>query len=147
MTDRDPFSEIDELFERLNRELDQFGGQFDPSLPGRGVKVDVAEHDDEVVVTADLPGFEKDDIEVTIQEGTLTIEADREEEAEHESEGDDGPRYHRRERSRTAVSRRIRLPVDVDKANAGAKYANGVLTVTLPRSVDRDDDGHRIDVE
>ncbi|MDR5673711.1 Molecular chaperone (HSP20 family) [Halalkaliarchaeum sp. AArc-CO] len=145
MTDRDPFSEIDELFERLNRELDQFGGQFDPSLPGRGVKVDIAEHDDELVVTADLPGFEKDDIEVTIQEGTLTIEADREVESTQEAEADDGPRFHRRERSRTAVSRRIRLPVEVDKADARATYANGVLTITLPK-LKSDDGGHTIDV-
>ena len=145
MTDRDPFSEIDELFQRLNRELDQLGGQFDPSLPGRGVKVDVAEHDDELVVTADLPGFEKSDIEVTIQEGTLTIEADREVEAEHEADDDDGPRYHRRERSRTAVSRRIRLPVEVDKADARATYANGVLTITLPK-LKSDEGGHTIDV-
>ena len=145
MTDRDPFSELDELFERLNRELDQFGGQFDPSLPGRGVKVDVAEHDDELVVTADLPGFEKDDIEVTIQEGTLTIEADREVESKQEADGDDGPRYHRRERSRTAVSRRIRLPAEVDKADARATYANGVLTITLPK-LKSDDGGHTIDV-
>ncbi|AUX10641.1 hsp20-type chaperone [Halalkaliarchaeum desulfuricum] len=145
MTDRDPFGEIDELFERLNRELDQLGGQLDTGLPGRGVKVDLAEHDEELVVTADLPGYEKDDIEVTVQERTLTIEADREEETEREDEGDDGPRYHRRERSRTAVSRRIRLPVEVDRADAKARYANGVLTITLPK-LTADEGGHTIDV-
>lgn len=145
MTDKDPFKEIDELFERMNRELDQFGRQFDPGLSGRGVKVDVAEYDEEVVITADLPGFEKDDIEVTIHEGVLTVEGDREEETETEEDADGEPRYHRRERSRTAVSRRVRLPVEVDETDAKARYTNGVLTVTLPKLV-ADEDGHTIDV-
>lgn len=143
MTDRDPFREVDELFERLNRELDQLGRQFDPGLSRSGVKVDVAEHDDEVVVTADLPGFEKDDIEVAVQDQTLAIEADREEETEEEREDD--PQYHRRERRRTSVSRRVQLPVEVDTTGANAEYTNGVLTVTLPK-VAVDEGGHTIDV-
>lgn len=144
MTDRDPFREIEELFERMNRELDQLGGQFDPALSGRGVKVDVAEHDDEIVVTADLPGFHTDDIEVAVDDGALTIEADREETLE-EDESDAGPQYHRRERRRTAVSRRIRLPVEVDETEAAAQYTNGVLTVTLPK-LSAGDVGHEIEV-
>lgn len=146
MTDRNPFREIDELFERMNRELDELGRQFDPTPSGRGVRVDVAERDDELVVTADLPGFEKDDIEVEVYEDTLTIEADRGEASEERSgEGGDEPRYHRRERRRTSVSRRLRLPAEVDEDGATATYTNGVLTVTL-RKLTPDDGGHEIEV-
>ncbi|MEF8780431.1 MAG: Hsp20/alpha crystallin family protein [Haloferacaceae archaeon] len=145
MTDRDPFREIEELFERMNRELDGLGGQFDPALSGRDVNVDVAEHDDDLVVTADLPGFHTDDIEVAVDDGSLTIEADREETLEEEV-SEDGPRYHRRERRRTAVSRRVRLPVEVDETEATAQYTNGVLTVTLPK-LTAGDAGHEIEVE
>lgn len=147
MTDRDPFSEIDELFERMNRELNQLGRQFDTRVSSGGIAVDVVEHDEELVVSADLPGFETDDIDITVHEGTLTVDAERDEETEKSAaEVGDGPRYHRRERRRKSASRRVRLPVDVDETAASATYTNGVLTVTLPKETEMEG-GHTIDVE
>jgi HSP20 family protein len=106
------------------------------------MRIDVADHDDEIVVTADLPGFEKDDIDLSIAGEALTIRADRGVDAEHESEN-----YVRRERRRHSVRRTVPLPAAVREADATASYTNGVLTVTLPKEAVADDDSHHIDVE
>ncbi|MBP1923384.1 HSP20 family protein [Halorubrum alkaliphilum] len=161
MTRRDPFSEIEDLFERMDRELEKIGPAFDGSR-SPGVAVDVVETDDEVVVTADLPGFDADSIDVELHEDALTIAATRENEhdgaadtdTEASPDADDGPgatepaepRYHRHERRHGSASRRIPIPVAVDPDGTSATYDDGVLTVTLPKR-SSDSDGHRIDVQ
>jgi len=140
MSDRNPFGELDELFDRMSRELDRIGEDIDAGIGGASVPVDVAEADGSVVVTADLPGFAPEDVEVTVQNRTVTIEA----ESETESETDD-VRYHRRERRRRSVSRSVRLPVDVEEHEGEATHANGVLTVRFPKTAT--DEGHTIEVD
>ncbi|MDZ5812133.1 Hsp20/alpha crystallin family protein [Halorubrum sp. AD140] len=123
--------------------------------------VDVAERDDDVVVVADLPGYDRENIDVRVTDGRLTITAERGDEREDASldgeyddasEGgerdaaDDGAleRYLRRERRRESVTRTVDLPSPVAEADATATYRHGVLTVTLPKATPTD--GHRIDV-
>ncbi|XVH30351.1 Hsp20/alpha crystallin family protein [Haloferacaceae archaeon DSL9] len=147
---RDPFGDLDELFERLNRQFTDFGRQFEGGMGGMGgvgalaggMHVDLAESDDSIVVTADLPGFDRDDIEIRIDEQTLTISASSEETAE---QTDEDLHYHKRERHHRTVSRRLRLPTDVEGDEASASYQNGVLTVTLPKV--QADEGHHIDIQ
>lgn len=143
MSRRNPFDEIEDLFERMNRELeqlgDQFGGEFRPD-----VNVDVIEYDDEVVVAADLPGFEADDIELSLAGRELTITAETEDESTTE-EGDEEGHYHRNERRTRSVERRVRLPVEVADDGTEATYENGVLTVSLP--VATTDEGTEIEVD
>jgi HSP20 family protein len=136
---RNPFDEIERMFERMNEQFEDVGGASE--MEGGRISVDVAETDDEVTVTADLPGFEKDDIDISVREGRLTIRAEREEATETEEET-----YHRRERVHREVSRTLRLPADVQEEEASATYQNGVLTVTLPK-VQAGPEGHSIDVE
>jgi HSP20 family protein len=141
MTDRpNPFDDIERFFERMNRSLGDVG-----TMPGlHDVAVDVAETDTEIVVTADLPGFEKSDVSISLSGRDLTLEADHEERRE---ETDDA-RYVRRERTRQRLSRTVRLPDEVDEESASATYRNGVLTVTLPRAtVEEDDESHAIDID
>ena len=146
------FSELDRMFERMsrqfedmNRQLGSWEGNVGEMVGHRGMAIDVAEHDDSLVVVADLPGFEKDDIDLKIAGQTLTIVAEREMESES---GDEESEYLRRERRSESIRRSIRLPVDVDEAGASASYQNGVLTVTLPKfEVDDEDDSHHIDVQ
>jgi len=159
MTRRDPFTEIEELLERMGREFEELGGTLGtpdaPQLPGvRDVAVDVVEDDGSITVHADLPGFENDDIDVELRQESLSITATREEEADVEvggdaDEGDDaaegGVRYHRRERRSRSVSRRIPLPEPVTPDGATASYENGVLTVALPKRSETGG-GHSIDV-
>ncbi len=165
MPRRDPFREIEELFERMGREFEELGGGLE--VPGSSnVRVDVAEDDENVIVTADLPGYERDDIDVELREDTLTIAATHEDEtvddgpieidetdlevADDDGSADDDDeavlRYHRRERRRRAVSRRVSLPAPVDRDGAAATYNNGVLTVTLPKRSAGGGGGHTIDV-
>lgn len=138
-------------FEEMNRQLE---GSFGPASATRSrlpafsgtstMSLDVADHGDELVVTADVPGFEKEDIDVSITERTLTIDAEREMEQEQERESETGE-YIRRERSHTSMRRSIPLPVDVDESAASASYRHGVLSITLPK-LSADEDSHRIDV-
>jgi len=127
----DPFGQIERVF-------DQFA---DVALSGGAIAVDVLERDDELQVTADLPGYDSADIDVRLREGhQLEISAERTEESET-TEGT----VHRQERRREAVSRTVTLPVPVDESGTEASYSNGVLTVILPKH-GGDDEGTNIPV-
>ncbi len=144
-----PFEDLEEAIERMSR---QFEGGMELGLGG-GVPVDVVDRDAEYVVTADLPGFSPDDIDVTLEDGVLHIEADREAEAgteeseEADENGGRSERYIYQERTHESVSRTVRLPEAVDEAAVTASHSNGVLTVELPKERHDDDEGHTIEVE
>ncbi|WP_313691949.1 archaeal heat shock protein Hsp14 [Halorarum halobium] len=141
-----PFDDMNRMFDRMSRQFDQTWGGFDPMACIEGPAVDVAEYDDELVVVVDLPGFEKEDIDLTVRGDTLGIAAEREIEAD-ERGGEDA--WVRRERRAESVHRRIRLPDEVREDDASATFTNGVLTVTLPRVHVEEEEGedHHIDVE
>lgn len=79
-------------------------------------------------------------------EGDATEDADTGDDDSSETGGDDDVRYHRHERHRRAVSRRIPIPEPVERGGATASYDDGVLTVTLPKRSSSDGAGHSIDV-
>ncbi|NGM68911.1 Hsp20/alpha crystallin family protein [Natronolimnobius sp. AArcel1] len=135
-----PFDEIEDMLDRVSRQVEEGVASGGLQVPG-SVAVDVADTADEFVVTADLPGYETDDIELTLSEGTLRLEANREDELEF-TDGD----YIRRERSRKTANRRIRLPEPVEEDEISAGYENGVLTVRLPKVVGSDE-SKEIDIE
>ncbi|MCI0668332.1 MAG: Hsp20/alpha crystallin family protein [Methylococcaceae bacterium] len=99
-------------------------GLFGPDQP----RVDIVDGDKEVLVTANLPGVDKDDIEVTVTENMLTIRAQKKQEQE-ESKGE----YFRREISHGEISRTLALPAEVNCEQASAAYRDGVLKLTLPK--------------
>lgn len=135
-----PFDDIDRLFDRMTRGF----GEMDLSPMG-GIDVDVADYDDEYVLMADLPGFDREDISVTVDDQIVTISAER---AMSADDADAEGMYLRRERRSESTSRRVRLPEAVDEGGVTASYRNGVLAVTLPKLVLSDDDrGRRIDIE
>lgn len=132
---RNPLDELERLLERMAREVDR-GDWPTPTGPD----VDVVDHGDRYVVTVDLPGYEKEDIDLHLVGDGLEIAAERDRETET-SDVD----YLRRERRHEAVSRRVSLPHAVDESGVEARYAHGVLTVELPkRSVD---DATSIDID
>lgn len=142
MTSRsNPFDDIERMFDRLS---DQFA-EFDPVELGSmgAIAVDVCDEGDAIVVVADLPGYETDDIEVTLNdERTLHLYAERESETEETEEGV----YVRRERTQESIERTISLPDAVEDGETSAGYDNGVLTVTLPKQTP-DEDSRSIPVE
>lgn len=144
MTDkRSPFDEIERLIDRMGdqfEDVDRWKG-FEGAWPG-GLNVDVAEYDESFEVTADLPGYSTEDIEVELVDEQLRIRAERAEASEDEEPG----RYIRRERRERSIDRRVRLPEPVAEEDVEASFTNGVLTVTLPK-VEAAADTHSIDIE
>lgn len=149
MTNRNnPFEMLERTFERMSQQFDdaarawESGDPFEMSaLTGESVAMDLIEREEEYVVTVDLPGFDRDDIEVKMVEDRLMVAAEREEAEEDEAEN-----YLRRERRHRSVSRSIRLPEDVDPENVTAKSKRGVLTVTIPR-VHTESESRTIEIE
>jgi HSP20 family protein len=121
-----PFEEMDRLFDEF------FGrGWLRPFLADIGLaapKVDVVDRDEEVLVRAEVPGVNKEDIEVSISGNMLTIKGETKRE-EREEKGD----YYRCELARGAFARTLSLPAEVDEAKAKAELKAGVLELTLPK--------------
>ena len=132
----DPFEGIEDLLEIVT-------GGMGPSGDGNTLPVDVASTGEEFVVVADLPGYDREDVRVTLVDGTtLSIAAERETEAVGEAD-----RYVTRERQRRSVSRQVGLPVPVEEDGTSASLDDGVLTVTLPKLGDVSGDSTEIPVE
>jgi len=107
------------------------GGIADRMLPAlRGeFRVDVRVHDDEIIVVADLPGVEEEDVTVTlVNPSTLEISSERKAEKEEKEEG-----YYMRERVSGSLCRTVALPHDVTDSGATASFKNGVLEVRLKK--------------
>ena len=90
--------------------------------------VDIFETENEVVLKADVPGVELKDIEVRVENQTLTVKGERKFEQEEQRKG-----YHRIERSYGAFQRSFAVPHTVDTEKVAAEFKNGVLTISLPK--------------
>jgi HSP20 family protein len=122
---------VDPILEEFER---VFGDVWAPWKPvvitgGSGMELDVHETEDELVVKADLPGIVKDDVHITLEEGTLRVEAERKEE---KTEG--GKTWYMRERSFGKYSRLIDLPFRVAAERISATLDKGVLEIKLPKA-------------
>lgn len=98
-------------------------------LNGWGPAIDLHEDKDNLVVTAEVPGVKKEEIDVSLQDGTLTISGER----KHEAKSGEGETY-RSERYYGRFQRSIQLPTPVEGDKVKASYKDGVLTVTLPKT-------------
>ena len=123
---RDPFVGMRQVMDRLFDES-FFKPIHTHSWDEGTLPVDIYEQDGKLQVRASLPGFDKDDIDIQVHEGVLSINAKRAAEDET-SEG----RWYRRERHISSASRRIALPDTVQDADWDAELTDGVLTLTLP---------------
>jgi len=104
-------------------------GELAP-FEGRWPRMDVQDRESDVLVRAELPGVTKDDLDISVSEGSVTIKASsRREKEEGEAEGE----YYRREIASGAFARTVALPADVDADKARARFADGVLELTLPK--------------
>ena len=103
-----------------------------PQLYGEGrfvPAVDVTEDEDHVVLTAEVPGMSPDDLDVSVDNGVLTVRGEKREESTSEKAG-----YHRIERRYGQFERRVRLPDYVDVEKIAASYKDGVLKLEMPKS-------------
>lgn len=119
--------EIDRLFDDFTRgTLAGFPQGQDRLVPS----MDVTETDKEIVVATELPGLERKDIDISIDDDVLTI---RGEKKMQEEKKDDKKNYHITERSYGAFYRALQLPGGVDPAKVQAAMQNGVLKITIPK--------------
>jgi len=127
----DPVRELASMHERLNRLFDDFGRRTDDEGMERGdwmPPVDIYQTDQhEVVLKAEIPGLQKEDIDLRVEQNTLAIAGQRREEKSVQKE-----HYHRVERTYGSFHRSFSLPSTIDTEKVRAEYQDGILTVTLP---------------
>ena len=127
--------EVDRVNDLFNDDF--FFGSFFPAMEKALVNnrggwfpaMDVLEDKDQFIVKADLPGLKKEDIRVSCEDGTLTIEGERSSESEAK-----GKNYHKVERAYGRFVRSLNLGQVVDQAKIKAQYKDGVLELVLPKS-------------
>ena len=134
---QDPVSLVDSMFERMQRDL--LGTTlFNALLPSRGSegdggavrvpRVQMRDTGDAIELTAELPGLDTDDVQVEVEDDTLTIQGENQ--VEEAREGTRQERY-------VCFYRQIQLPDGVDADQAKASYRNGVLSIRFPKSAER----------
>ncbi len=131
----DPFSEMERMFESFFLRLrsrptgwDLMNWSTPGELEAKSPRVDVIERDAEVLVRAELPGVEKDKLDISMTDDCVTIKATTQHE-EKEEKGD----YYRCEISRGTFARTLALPAVVNTEKARAMFKNGILELTLPK--------------
>jgi HSP20 family protein len=141
---RRPFDELERLYESVFphgwlREWPSFE-RLNPFLAPRAPAVDVIDHDNEIIVRAEVPGLRKEDLKVTATDDTLTLAGsfDQKEEEKHEN-------YYYRELRSGSFTRKLSLPAHVDATKVSAKIKSGVIEITLPKT--EPTKGRSVDVE
>lgn len=126
-----PFSllrqEMNSLFDNFFRGFET--EPFESRLGAFSPRVDVAETDKEIKVTAELPGMDDKDIDVSLTKDMLTIRGEKKEEKEEKSKS-----FYRMERSYGSFSRTVPLPTEIDTNKVKAEFKKGILSVTLPKT-------------
>jgi HSP20 family protein len=132
ITRYDPFRELRSLQDEVNR---LFSTNLSRSFGDEGIArgawtptVDIYENKDQIVLEAELPGMNREDFELTIENNVLTLRGERRFEKKSESDN-----YHRVERTYGSFSRSFTLPQTVSGEGATAEYKNGVLRVVLQK--------------
>ena len=131
-----PFDEMDRLFDSFLKErwLQPFSWRF-PEMKNLALRselrvpaVDVVEKDNDIIVRAEIPGVDKDNIDITLNANILTIQGKSKHESREAKE-----EYHRCEISTGSFSRTLTLPAEVDEDKVKASFTNGLLEITLPK--------------
>lgn len=133
----EPFDWMSRFFSRsapvaARDKEDDFFAPFFRDFPfdfGGSPSVDVEETDNEVIVRAEIPGLEKEEFSIELEDNLLILRGEKKQQSEHKDRN-----VHRVECSYGRFDRRIGLPADVQTDKATAEYKNGVLNVTLPKA-------------
>ena len=119
------------LFDQINNEMNRYMSMRDTAANQEHEwtpAVDIHEEDSCYMLTADIPGVNRKDVEISLEDGVLTVKGERKSEAEVTEEG-----YRRRERIQGTFVRQFNLPDTIDTANISAKAEDGVLTIAIPK--------------
>ena len=128
----DPFRDLGMLQDRMNRLFDDAGRGWRTDEPAATTtwspSVDIFETEGEIVVKAEVPGMDRKDITLHLENNVLTLRGERKFEKETKEEN-----YHRIERSYGNFSRSFSIPATVDEEKIRADYKDGVLQIVLPK--------------
>ncbi len=130
----DPFRELEDMSNRLNRVFGRPLARLEPNsemltMADWTPSADISETDTAYLIKAEIPGVNKEDVKVTIENGMLTIQGERKMEKEEKDK-----KFHRIERSYGSFMRSFRVPDDADESAVKAEFKDGVLNVTLTKS-------------
>jgi HSP20 family protein len=129
----DPFSQLSSLREEIDRLFDRpLSGLSSPQqfwLGGGWPTVDLFEDRDRLIVKVEVPGLKKEDIDISLHDGVLSVSGERKAEQKFEN-----AETHRSERFVGPFHRSLTLPVAVQADKTSASYQDGVLTITLPKA-------------
>lgn len=132
----DPVRELDSFQSDMNRLFDSFFSRREAngsSYARRWIPaMDLVETDEDLVLRADLPGLDRDDIEIEVKDNTLTVSGERKGEHEEKGEG-----FYRVERAFGRFSRSLGLPQGIDPGAVRAGFDRGVLEVRIPKPAER----------
>lgn len=117
--------EIDRLFD------DAFGGRGGPSW---APAVDVSEDNNEITLDIELPGIDPEQVEVSIDNGTLTVRGEKRESRKEKNDAGEGGYYHVIERNYGSFVRTFQLPQGIDENQVNAEFNNGVLEIRIPKA-------------
>lgn len=141
-----PFEEIEKLFEEAWKRPFSLFSSLMPRLKSEtevvAPAVDIYEEGDDLVLKAELPGLNKEDIEVKVTDDFITISGEKKKEEKVEEKN-----YYRYERSYGSFSRTFRLPIDVQTDKAKAKFENGVLEVRIPKTEEAKSKERKLQIE
>lgn len=121
---------FDDFLSRRWPRLMEWGGSSGMGMELGFPKVDILDRDNEIEVQAALPGFSKDDLEISINNQMITLRATTQKQEEQKTEG----KYFRREIRRGEFQRTLALPENVDFDNAQASFKDGILRVVIPKT-------------
>ena len=143
----DPFRDIVTLRDRMDRLFDDSlarirGGEEEFGLSGWAPSVDIYETPDNLVIKAEVPGVNKEDITVEVKDNTLCLKGERKFEKDVKEEN-----YHRMERSYGSFKRLFSLPATVDQDKVKASFKDGVLEIKLPKIRKEEPKQIKVDVE
>lgn len=127
----DPFDALFSLREDFDEMFRNFFTGFTSPTLGKGVfpVMDVTETPEQFIIEAEVPGIQKENLKLSIKKDELIIEGEKKEEDKKEGES-----FLRIERSYGSFRRSIRLPSEIDQSKVKAKYENGVLKISLPKT-------------
>jgi HSP20 family protein len=127
------YREMEEMTDRLNRVFGTFPKPFELKEPLTVADftppVDIQETENEYLVKAELPEVKKEDVKVTLENGVLTIQGERNLEKEEK-----GKKFHRIERSYGTFLRTFTVPLDADETKVAADFKEGLLKVHIPKT-------------
>jgi HSP20 family protein len=126
--DLSPWRELSIFPNRVARLLGEPFAGFAPDTTVFNPLIDVAEQEENLIITAELPGMKKEEVELQIENGVLTIRGEKKQLKEKKT-----PRMHVYERTYGLFERAFALPQSVDLEKVKAEFENGVLTITVPK--------------